>query len=149
MFESITRQGAARIIVSMTVATVATTACTADPSGDPGTVASPASAEGQPDAEAIRPFTIEISDEVLTDLNDRLARTRLPDQIPGTAGQPHTIYPDTGFFLIEENPEVQAAKVGEDVVGALDKINHGRSSYPRRCVRCQSQAVRTMSCRSV
>jgi microsomal epoxide hydrolase len=67
------------IIVSMTVA-----ACTADPSGDPGSGANPASAEGQPDTEAIRPFTIEIADEVLEDLNDRLARTRLPDQIPGT-----------------------------------------------------------------
>lgn len=30
------------------------------------------------------------------------------EQIPGTAGQPHKIYPDTGFFLIEENPEDQA-----------------------------------------
>jgi pimeloyl-ACP methyl ester carboxylesterase len=82
MFESIMRLRAALIIVSMTMATVA--ACIADPSGDSGTVANPASAEGQPDAEAIRPFTIEIADEVLTDLNDRLARTRLPDQIPGT-----------------------------------------------------------------
>ena len=67
------------IIVSMAVA-----ACTADPSGDPGSMADPVSAEGQPDSEAIRPFTIEIADEVLEDLNDRLARTRLPDQIPGT-----------------------------------------------------------------
>ncbi len=83
MFESITRLRAALIIVSMTVAATVG-ACTADPSADPGTVASPASAEGQPDAKAIRPFTIEIADEVLTDLQARLARTRLPDQIPGT-----------------------------------------------------------------
>jgi len=83
MFESIMRLRAAHIIVPMTVAaTVAT--CTADPSADPGTVAGPTSAEAQPDDEAIRPFTIEIADEVLTDLNDRLARTRHPDQIPGT-----------------------------------------------------------------
>ena len=27
------------------------------------------------------------------------------EQMPGTAGQPHAIYPDTGFFLIHENPE--------------------------------------------
>ena len=88
MFESITRLRAAFIVVSLTVAaTVAATvgACTADPSAEPGTVASPASAEGQPHAEAIRPFTIEIADEVLTDLDTRLARTRLPDQIPGTS----------------------------------------------------------------
>ena len=30
------------------------------------------------------------------------------DQIPGTQGQPHEIYPNTGFFLIEENPEALA-----------------------------------------
>ena len=81
MFRSITRLRATLIIVFISV-TVA--ACMADPSGDSGTLASPASAEGQPDAEAIRPFTIQIADEVLTDLNDRLARTRLPDQIPDT-----------------------------------------------------------------
>jgi haloalkane dehalogenase len=34
-------------------------------------------------------------------------------QIPGTAGQPHEIYPDKGFFLIEENPEEQARKTIE------------------------------------
>ena len=57
--------------------------CTADPSADAGMSSSPM-AEEQPDPEAIRPFTIDIADEVLTDLQDRLARTRLPDQIPGT-----------------------------------------------------------------
>jgi len=35
--------------------------------------------------DAIRPFTVAVSDDVLGDLRDRLARTRLPDQIPGTA----------------------------------------------------------------
>jgi haloalkane dehalogenase len=35
------------------------------------------------------------------------------DQIPGTQGQPHEIYPDTGFFLIEENPETLARKTIE------------------------------------
>jgi len=33
------------------------------------------------------------------------------DQIPGTAGQAHQIYPEAGFFLIEENPAQQAAGV--------------------------------------
>ena len=70
MFNFIMRLNTVLIVVAMTMA-----ACTADPSGDSGAVASPpASAEGQPDAEAIRPFTIEIADEVLEDLNDRLAR---------------------------------------------------------------------------
>jgi hypothetical protein len=51
------------IIVSISVA-----ACTADPAEELETMASPSSVGEQPDAEAIRPFTIEIADEVLTDL---------------------------------------------------------------------------------
>ena len=35
-------------------------------------------------AEEIRSFAISVPGEVLTDLNDRLERTRLPDQIHGT-----------------------------------------------------------------
>ena len=58
------------ILVSITVA-----ACSADPSDE---LANSASAEGQPDPTAIRPFTIDIPDAVLTDLRDRLSRTRLP-----------------------------------------------------------------------
>jgi len=34
---------------------------------------------------AIEPFRIEVSDSVLKDLQDRLARTRLPDEVPDTA----------------------------------------------------------------
>ncbi|MCH7532650.1 MAG: epoxide hydrolase [Gemmatimonadetes bacterium] len=55
-----------------------TAACTADPSEETDTVAGP-------NADAIRPFTIAVADDVLTDLEDRLARSRLPDQIPGTS----------------------------------------------------------------
>ena len=36
------------------------------------------------DADAIMPFRIDVPEEVLTDLRDRLRRTRWPDQIPGT-----------------------------------------------------------------
>jgi haloalkane dehalogenase len=35
------------------------------------------------------------------------------EQIPGAAGQPHEIYENTGFFLIEENPDELATKVIE------------------------------------
>jgi len=35
-------------------------------------------------ADGIRPFTIAVPDSVLDDLQARLARTRIPDQIPGT-----------------------------------------------------------------
>ena len=49
----------------------------------------------------------------LTLISERLASRNFDpkefhDQIPGTTGQPHQIYPDTGFFLIEENPVEQA-----------------------------------------
>jgi len=40
------------------------------------------------------------------------------DQIPGTRGQPHATYPDTNFFLIEENPEALAEKTIEFIEGS-------------------------------
>ncbi len=36
------------------------------------------------DPDAIRPFRIDVPEDVLADLRDRLARTRLPDEVPGT-----------------------------------------------------------------
>ena len=36
-------------------------------------------------ADDIKPFRVEVPDSVLDDLHDRLARTRWPDQIPGSA----------------------------------------------------------------
>ena len=42
------------------------------------------SMETPTDSNAIRPFTFHVPDEVLADLQARLSRTRLPDQIPGT-----------------------------------------------------------------
>lgn len=51
-------------------------------------LAAPAAAQEENaagDAEAVRPFTIDVPDEVLADLRERLARTRLPDDLPGTA----------------------------------------------------------------
>ena len=50
--------------------------------------AAPAAAQEEnaaDDAEAVNPFTIDVPDEVLVDLRERLARTRLPDDLPGTA----------------------------------------------------------------
>ena len=35
------------------------------------------------------------------------------NQVPGTTGQPHTLYPDTGFFLIEDVPVELAEKTLE------------------------------------
>src|SRR3569833_4495695 len=35
----------------------------------------------------IEPFSVQVPDDVLDDLRARLARTRWPDQIPGTGGE--------------------------------------------------------------
>ena len=52
----------------------------------------------------------------LTQISESLANRgfnpeRFHEQIPGTRGQPHIIFPDRGFFIIEENPEELAAGV--------------------------------------
>lgn len=61
-------------------------ACGGDGEAGGGAAAEPpaAGAEGAAVGDAIRPFTIAVPDSVLEDLQARLARTRLPDQIPGT-----------------------------------------------------------------
>ena len=38
----------------------------------------------QPDNRGVEPFTIDVPEAVLDDLNERLDRTRWPDQLPGT-----------------------------------------------------------------
>ena len=45
------------------------------------TLAGAAAEQGEPDPTAIRPFTVDVPDAVLGDLRERLARTRLPDQL--------------------------------------------------------------------
>ena len=66
-----------RIVISALVLIVfgMLTACTTDSHSEDNSTMN---------AEEIRSFDISVPDEVLRDLNDRLARTRLPDQIPGT-----------------------------------------------------------------
>ncbi len=58
------------------------------PAGAPPAASSqppPASGSGPaPQGDQIVPFTIHVPDEVLADLKDRLARTRLPDAIDGS-----------------------------------------------------------------
>ena len=49
------------------------------------------------DPEAIRPITVAVPDGVLDDLQARLARSRLPDQIPGTGWE----YGTDGAYLEE------------------------------------------------
>jgi pimeloyl-ACP methyl ester carboxylesterase len=41
-------------------------------------------AQGQPGADAVKPFRIAVDDAVLRDLKERLARTRFPDMIDGS-----------------------------------------------------------------
>ena len=70
----------------LAVASVA--ACAVEPPAtNEATLAGPVpmmSMEAPSDPEAIRPFVIDVPDAVLADLEDRLSRTRLPDQIPST-----------------------------------------------------------------
>ena len=47
-------------------------------------VALPASAAAATSGDAVVPYKIQVPDAVLTDLKARLARTRFPDEIPGT-----------------------------------------------------------------
>ena len=45
------------------------------------------------------------------------------NHLPGTAGQPHAIYPDTGFFLIEDIPEQLAEKTLEFIAKTSNAAN--------------------------
>ncbi len=59
----------------------------------------------------------------ITLISESMARAGFPpkefhDQIPGTRGQPHATYPDTGFFIIEEIPEALAEKMIEFIEGS-------------------------------
>ncbi len=63
------------------LAVLALAACTAAPETTADPVVDPA---------AVRSFTIEVSDEVLTDLSERLARTRLPEASPGVGWEQGT-----------------------------------------------------------
>ena len=62
--------------------------CAGEPAEEAGSMAPPPApwlGDGPPagDPEAVRPFTIDVPDAVLDDLDARLARTRLPDEIAG------------------------------------------------------------------
>src|SRR4051812_50109295 len=65
-------------------------------------------------SEDVRPFTVHIPDDVLADLRERLARTRWPDQIPGS---------DWGY--------------GTDIAYLQELCEYWRSSYDWR----KSEAV--------
>ena len=80
----------------------------------PATFLHPAAAPNTQVWEALRNWT----KPTLTLVGKKIAEQsfnpqEFHDQIPGTEGQPHEIYPDTGFFLIEENPETLARKTIE------------------------------------
>ena len=85
----------------------------------PATFLHPASAPNQQVWEALRNW----NKPTLTLVSESIAQQSFDpkefhEQIPGTEGQPHAIYPNTGFFLIEENPEELAAKTIEFIEGS-------------------------------
>ncbi|MEE2898772.1 MAG: epoxide hydrolase [Gemmatimonadota bacterium] len=75
MSQAVVRLRAAGLAVLALAACTAAPETTADPVSDPA---------------AVRSFTIEVSDEVLTDLSERLARTRLPEASPGVGWEQGT-----------------------------------------------------------
>ena len=66
-----TRQGLAGSVCAVAVAVAGATLAGA---GAPAE-------QAEPDPTAIRPFAVDVPDSVLDDLRERLARTRLPDQL--------------------------------------------------------------------
>ena len=84
------RFGALPLPAVLLASTLAAAGCATDmPESSEGSAAGPPPVmEPDPnttgDPEAIRPFEIAVPDAVLADLRDRLARTRLPDDLPGT-----------------------------------------------------------------
>ena len=67
----------------LTVSLLSWIACGSTPTERAPAAAEKAEAAAAPDPTAIRPFKIDVPDAVLVDLKDRLARTRLPDEIDG------------------------------------------------------------------
>jgi haloalkane dehalogenase len=85
----------------------------------PATVLNPATAPNLKAWEQLKDWT----KPTLTLISESMAKRGFPpkdlhDQIPGTAGQPHETYPDTGFFLIEDEPEKLAHKTIEFIKGS-------------------------------
>ncbi|MBT8422244.1 MAG: haloalkane dehalogenase, partial [Gammaproteobacteria bacterium] len=85
----------------------------------PATFLNPATAPNRAAWEALQNW----NKPTLTLISESLAKRGFPpkdlhDQIPGTAGHPHAIYPDTGFFLIEDKPVELAEKTLEFIDGS-------------------------------
>ena len=78
-----TVQPAWRILVAL-AALVGVVACATERPAAPDPTADASAPPAPVDPEAVRPFEIHIADDVLSDLRERLARTRLPEQLPGT-----------------------------------------------------------------
>ncbi len=80
----------------------------------PATFMNPAAAPNRAAWQALTHWT----KPTLTLVSEKLAKrgfnpSQLHAQIPGTRGQPHATYADSGFFLIEDAPQELAAKTLE------------------------------------
>ena len=92
------------------------------------------------DPMSIRPFTIAVPDDVLTDLQERLSRTRFPDQIEGVGwGQGTDVaylrelvdYWQTGFDWREQERRLNAFDHFTTTIDGLDiHFIHQRSANP-------------------
>ena len=71
----------------------------------PATPLHPAAAPNAATWSALRDWTKPTLMQVSAKIAERTFDPQeFYDQVPGTADQAHRLYPDTGFFLIEENP---------------------------------------------
>lgn len=77
----------APILGYLFVTSLGATACdrhdVAKPQSPPDAAAVSAERPSPPAGDAVRPFKVDVPEAVLTDLHDRLARTRFPDEIDG------------------------------------------------------------------
>ncbi len=77
----------------------------------PATSMHPAAAPNSAAWEALKDWDKPAMTLIAESLSERgFPPKEFHDQMSGTQGQPHEIYPDTGFFLIEDVPEALAEK---------------------------------------
>ena len=98
---------------------------------------------GPAPGQEVKPFTIHVEDAVLADLQERLAKTRWPDQVPGSAW---TYGADLGYMqelseywrtqydwrkherVLNEIPQFTT-----EIDGLQIHFLHVRSKHPQRC----------------
>jgi microsomal epoxide hydrolase len=100
----------------------------------------PGSTSSTPSADGIAPFRIQVPDAVLTDLKERLTRTRFPDEIPGVGWDYGTdlaylkalvaYWKDTFSWREQERRLNQLPQFKSTIDGLVIHFVHQRSKNP-------------------